>query len=161
MNLRVKSALGFAALVGLILSLAVHVAVSFGIDVYSRFPLVWALHFVAIALFGSFVVFGGYRLRLDEVTSHVPPWAVLVVILTGTYVLVNTVACAVLSGEGNANVRKGEYVLASHGRVLAHISERDYHLHRVIELRLFSGLWLEACLVAAVYFFLWRASAKR
>ena len=157
MNLRwVRSALGFAAVVGFMLSLAVHVATTLSVDVYSRFQPVWVLHFVAIALLVSFLLSGGYHLKLDEVTAKVPTWAVLVVAVTGVYALVNTAVCAALSGEGNANVLQGQYVLTSHGRVLAHISERDYHFHRATELRLFSGIWLAACLVAAVYFLLWR-----
>ena len=153
---QMKSALGSAALVGLIVSLAVHVATSIGIDVYSQFPPVWVLHFAAIAIFGAFVLSGGHRLELGEATTRLPAWAVLVVAATIAYVLVNSVVCAGLLGEGNANVLGGHYVLTSHGRVLAQISERDYHLHRATELRLFSGLWLASCLVSTVYFLLWR-----
>ncbi len=153
---QMKPALGSAALVGLILSLAVHIATSLGIDVYSQFPPVWVLHIASVALFGAFVLSGRHRLKLDKATTRVPSWAVLVVLATIAYVLVNTVVCAGVSGEGNANMLDGQYVLTSHGRVLAHISERDYHLHRATELRLFSGLWLVSFLVSTVYFFLWR-----
>ncbi len=153
---QMKSALGSAALVGLIVSLAVHVATSIGIDVYSQFPPVWVLHIASIALFGAFVVYGGHRLKLDEVTTRVPTWAVLVVAATIAYVVVDSVVCAHLAGAGNASLLEGQYVLTSHGRVLAHISERDYHLHRATELRLLSGIWLVACLVSTVYFLLWR-----
>jgi hypothetical protein len=151
-----KSLFGAVALVGLVLALAVHIATALKVDVYSRVPLVALLHFVAIGLFGLFVLTGGYRLRLEEVTSRLPGWALAVVAAMIAYVVVNSVICAGLSGEGNASVLQGQYVLMSHGRVLAHISERDYHLHRAYELRLYSGIWAAACLVSAVYFILWR-----
>jgi uncharacterized membrane protein YdcZ (DUF606 family) len=152
---QMRSSLGTVALAGLVLSLAVHVATSLGLDVYSRFPLVFLLHFVALVLFGLFALTGGYRLKFEEVTSRLPGWALAVGAVTVAYVLVNSLICAGLSGEGNANVLQGQYVLMSHGRVLAHISEHDYHLHRAYELRLYSGLWVASCLVSAIYFFLW------
>lgn len=83
-----RSALGVVALAGLVLSLAVHLATSLGLDLYSRFPLVWLLHLVAIGLFGCVALSGGYRLKLEEVTSQLPCWALAVAALTIIYVLV-------------------------------------------------------------------------
>lgn len=157
---QMRSALGVVALAGLVLSLAVHLATSLGLDLYSRFPLVWLLHLVAIGLFGCVALSGGYRLKLEEVTSQLPGWALAVAALTIIYVLVNSLVCAGLSGEGNASVFRGQYVLMSHGHVLAHISEGDYHLHRAYELRLYSGIWVASCLVSAIYFFLWRGDGE-
>jgi hypothetical protein len=134
-----RRGLGFAALAGFMLSLGVHSATIRGIDMYSRWPGVWVLHFVALILFGMFVLTAGYRIRFNEIFLRLPGWAVVSVVAVFLYAVVNCLVFAGFSGEGNA-----------------HVSEPDYHLHRAYELRFFSGVWAALFMVATVYFLLWR-----
>ena|ERR1700685_1064346 len=77
------------------------------------------------------------------------------------YTLFNFFLGTNLAGDGNADVMGGQYVLASHGHVLTHVSEPEYHLHRAWELRLFSRHWLIFYFVPTVYFFFWREHPAR
>ena len=46
----------------------------------------------------------------------------------------------------------GQYFLTSHGHVLAHINEAQYHLQRAYQVRLFSDFWLLFYLMPTLYF---------
>jgi hypothetical protein len=147
---------GSLALVGFTLALVVHVETIAGVDVYSRFPPVWLLHLGALLLFGLFVLSGGHRIKPSEILYHLPTWAIMVIAAVFVYSLINFVVCESITGGSLADVLGDQYVLSSHRRVLAHISQAEYHLHRAYELRAFSGTWLVFYSVPTVYFFLWR-----
>lgn len=151
--------LGLAAAAGVVLSMSIQFMTAQGVDACSRIPPVWLLHFMTLALFGAFVISVGHRLASHEVNSRLPTWAVLLTAAATLYVAVNTIICIRMGGEGNPQVLEGHYVVTSHGRVLAQISESAYHLRRAYELRLFSGIWLLLCLVSALYFLFWRGSS--
>jgi hypothetical protein len=87
--------------------------------------------------------------RLD--VSRFPQWARVLAIAVFAYSVVNICLFAVLY-NGNADSVNGEYVLSSHGRVLAHLTEPQYHLHKAIEIRGFSALWLFFYLLPCLYF---------
>ena len=152
--------LGRIALVGFTLALLVHVAAVAGVDVSSRFPYVWLLHFgvflafIPIA-FSARKGFRERRLGFDEITSHLPGWAVGLAGAMFAYALFNFILCSRFT-NGNAVTVGGHYLLVSHGRVLAHLTEREYHLHRAYEVRLFSGFWLTFFLIPGLYFLTWR-----
>jgi hypothetical protein len=156
---------GWAALAGFLLALAVHIATVFGVDVSSRFPSVWLLHIGALLVFGLFVFSarGAFAngMKLHVIMDHLPTSAVLAVAVAFAYALFNFFLGTNVIGAGNAEVVAGQYVLTSHGRVLAHVSELEYHLRRAWELRLFSGHWLFFYLVPMVYFFFWREQPAR
>jgi hypothetical protein len=146
--------------VGFILALAVHVGTVFDVDVSSRFPAVWLLHLGALLVFGLFVLSarGAFAnaLKAHEIMNHLPTSAVLAVAVVFAYGLLNGFLYQNATGGGNADLAGGQYLLTSHGRVLAHLSELEYHLHRAWELRLFSGFWLIFYFAPMVYFFFWR-----
>jgi hypothetical protein len=64
----------------------------------------------------------------------------------------NGFLCLNAAPEGKADLIGGQYVLTLHGRVLAQVSELEYHLHRAYEVRLFSGLWLIFYMAPSLYF---------
>jgi hypothetical protein len=73
------------------------------------------------------------------------------------YALLNVFLCGPYTGNGAvADVAGGQYMLTSHGHVLARLTEREYHAHRAYELRFFSGVWLVFYLMPTLYFFFWR-----
>ncbi|HEY6263888.1 MAG TPA: hypothetical protein VIW93_03720 [Candidatus Acidoferrum sp.] len=47
-----------------------------------------------------------------------------------------------LSHAASPEVINGEYVLNSHGKIIGHISERDYFFLKAWKLRLFASLWI-------------------
>jgi hypothetical protein len=147
------------------LALAVHIATFFGVDVSSRFPGVWLLHLGALLVFGLFMLSarGAFAngMKLHEIMDHLPTSAVLAVAAVFAYTVFNFILGTNLARDGSADLAGGQYLLTSHGRVLAHLSELEYHLHRAWELRLFSGLWLIFYFVPTVYFFFWREQPAR
>jgi hypothetical protein len=63
--------------------------------------------------------------------------------------------------DGNADFVPGQYVLTSHGQVLAHLTAREYHLHRALEVRMFSGIWLLFYVISAIGLLFWRETEAK
>lgn len=149
--------LGITATLGFALALGVNAATVLGIDVYSRMPLVWLLHIGAVLLFCALVLSATRtHAALGEIVSRIPGWAVVAAGAAFAYALINAFVSLRISGEGNAVQSGSGYVLTTHGRLLAHLAEREYHARRAAELRLFSGGWLLFYLSPALYFLLGR-----
>ena len=154
--------LGFAASVGLALALVVHVAAALGIDVYSQMPPVRLLHIGAVLLFCACVLSAARNhAKIGEIMSHIPAWAAVTFGTAFAYTLVNAFLSLPISGGGNAVASGGGYALMTHGRLLANLTEREYHAHRAAELRFFSGAWLLLYLTPALYFLLWRDGSDK
>jgi len=159
-----KRALGAMALIGFLASLLVHVETVTGRDLMSISPLVWVLHAGAIlSIFASVLSARGALMRISggrpepgAILQHVPKWTLAAAGIVSVYVLINTFLCLPNSGDGNASLFAGEYFLRIHGRAIAKLTEAQYHLHRAWELRLYSGAWLVAYAISALYFFGWR-----
>lgn len=157
--------LGLIAFVGFFLALLVHILTLASIDVSSQFPYVWSLHVGMFLVWIPFVLFERkrfrmQRIRLGEIMSGLPPWASFLVSVAFVYMILNFFLCAHVSGGGNADIVGGQYVLSSHGRILAHLTENEYHLHRAYEVRMFSGVWLTFYLIPGIYFLFWREPAS-
>jgi hypothetical protein len=153
--------LGWIAFAGFLLALLVHIATTTGVDVYSRLPSVWLLHLGAILVCGLLALSArksfGSCLKLDEIMYHFRVWVVLVFAAVFLYAVLNVFLCLSFTGNGaTAVLVDGQYVLRSHGRVLAQLTESEYHVHRAYELRFFSGVWLVFYLMPSLYFFFWR-----
>jgi hypothetical protein len=147
--------LGATALLGFAVSLVVNVASASRLDVSSRFPYIWILHVGMFVVCIPFVLVAhkewGAKSSFAAIVSGFPLWARVVVVAAFAYAVVNVLLFAVLY-NGNADILNGEYVLSSHGRVLAHLTEAQYHLHKAIEIRGFSALWLLFYLLPCLYF---------
>jgi hypothetical protein len=148
--------LGLAALTGFSLSLIVHITTVAGVDVASLFPAVLWLHVGAILIFIPTVLSSrkalANRAGRFSFSGVLPPWANAVFAIVVGYIMVNFLVSAHLMGNGSAAIVQGRYVLQNHGRLVDYLSEREYHLHKAYELRLFSGGWLIFYLLPAVYF---------
>jgi hypothetical protein len=161
----VNRTLGRIALVGFFVSLLVHLLTFAGVDVSSRFPYVWSLHIGGLFLVWiPFVLLNrsgfGKQLKFGEMTSGVPTWASLIVAAVFAYMILNFILCDHLLGGGGADIVNGQYVLTSHGHILAHLTEREYHLDRAYELRMFSGGWLVVYLMPGLYLLFWQEPAS-
>jgi hypothetical protein len=152
--------LGTIGLVGFGVSLVVHVLTIFDIDVSSRFPYVWIM-VPAVLPYAIYFVFSirakvGARLTFDALQDNLPGRVVLVIGAALVYSFANDVLCLYLISPGSGDIINGEYVLTSHGKIMAHVTEAQYHLHRAYELRLFSGGWLLFWLLPLSYFLFWK-----
>jgi hypothetical protein len=149
-------------LCGLALTLLIHILAIAGVDISSRFPFIWAMHVAVIIYFAAAVLlllrarYPTRRLTLDILEDNLPRWVLLADGLFLAYAVVNFVLCASLRGGGNADLVNGQYLLMSHARILAHLTEHEFHLQRAYELRLFSGGWLCFWALATSYFLFWR-----
>ncbi|MFN7995126.1 MAG: hypothetical protein U0Q18_16075 [Bryobacteraceae bacterium] len=148
---------GVAALLGLGTAVVVHVATALGIDVCAQLPAVWLLHFGAILIFGAFVLSARTRqIKLANILDRLPAWVLALFGITVAYVVVNSFFSLHISGDGSAEKSGGQYVLMTHGRLLAYLTEKEFHTHRAAELRFFSGGWLLFYAMPAIYFLMWQ-----
>jgi|SRR5579871_473396 len=156
-----KRVLGGIAVVGFGASLVVHLLTVAGLDVSERMPYVFGPHFGIFVVFLPFLISSDSnfhrRPSLGDIISGAPTWSSILIVLLLAYGVVNFLVCGRLMEGGGAEIVNGEYVLANHGKVLAHIGETEYHLRRAYELRMFSGGWLLFYWVPAVYFLFWQA----
>lgn len=143
--------LGRIALAGFFLSLLVHVLTFAGINVPSRFPYVWGLHIGMFLVWIPFVLLN----RTGKTVSVAPIWAQVIVALVFAYAMLNLLLSDSLGGRGGPDIVSGQYVLTSHGRVLAHVTETEYLMYRARELRTFSAVWMMFYVLPGVYPFFW------
>ena len=142
-----NSFLGWASGLGLALSLAVQVASLAGVDLSSRFPWVWLLH---VGIFVVLVPFALVRRKSREYRIW-PTWATAILAVALGYSFLTFFLVFRHSGGGGPAITNGEFVLQSHGRVTAHLTEPEYHAQRAYELRLFSAGWILFYSAPALY----------
>lgn len=144
----IKPLLAFIALVGMTLSLVVHVAALLGINASVRYPWVWGLHL------GIFVVFvpalysskGDFnrqpRLTFSELREGVPDWLVVFGAALFLYAFVNFALFMVASQGGVPAENAGHFVLENHGKFIRDITAAEYAAMKTNDLRGFSGHWM-------------------
>lgn len=150
-----KRSIGWIALGGFIISLAVHAAAIVGTDVQEHLPFIWILHV------GMFVVFVPMVLAVRKqpqrgnimaLLGTFPPWARILTPLLFVYVIVNFGIFMIGSADGTPALREGRYVLQRRGEVLREISATEFHERNAAVLRGFSGHWLLFYFVPLVFF---------
>ena len=151
-----KRFLAAFALLGLLLSLAVHIAALLGIDLATRFPAVWLLHVGVFVVFIPFVFqvrrVLGARPSLAAVRALCPGWALLLGVFLAGYVMLNFLLFMQGAETGGPAIRDGRYVLQVHGRVVRTLTADEYHAQQANVLRGFSGHWLIFYYVPLAYF---------
>ncbi|MGO1068268.1 hypothetical protein [Lysobacter sp. CA199] len=145
---------GIAALIGLVVSLVVHVATCLGVDL--SVPMLDS-RIMPIAIFvisAPFVYYTmltpasqSYRLGFSE---RIPRWAKLAGGLLVAYALINSFAL----GGGSPEIRQGGYVLIKNGRVLWELTPEQYRVAQLSQLRRASGFWLTFYFLAVLWFLL-------
>ena len=148
--------IAIAALVGFVLSLAVHISALSGIDVSAHLPFVWLLHVGIFVVFVPFVLssrkYLGTKPTFSEVRAAFPGWAIAVFIAIFAYALVNFLIFMAATEGGSPSIRDGKYVLDSHGKVIRELTEAEYFSFKANELRGFSGHWLVFYFAPFAYF---------
>jgi hypothetical protein len=147
---------GITATLGLLAAVLVHGATYAGVDVLQRYPEASLLHLGCFVVFIPllFSLWSDNRLggRIDEMFTDHPRWVLWLLIAVAIYAAVNFVLFFLLTGGGTAEMRNGEFVLLSHGKLIRHLTEAEYHLQRIYVARGFSGHWLVFYLFPALYF---------
>jgi hypothetical protein len=116
---------------------------------------VWSLHVGLFLVYAPFVLLSrktfGNRPTLEQITDGFPAWVIVLVVTVLAYGFLDSFRGFYLTGGGNGEIANGQYLLTSHGRFLAHLTEKEYHFHKAAELRGFSGGWFIFYLMPAVY----------
>jgi len=141
-------------LTALALSVVVHFATYFGINLAAAFPLLWGLHAVAIAAFGA-MIFSSRRAQPQGAGFALPKWPSWAFLLAGAafvYTGINFAAFFALSQGGTPEMRDSSFVLSDHGHVIRTLTADEYRWQEVYIVRGFSGHWMFFLLVPALYF---------
>ncbi|WP_295446846.1 hypothetical protein [uncultured Thiodictyon sp.] len=137
------------ALLGLVASLAVHLAALLGIDLATRFPAVWLL-FIPFLFQARRVL--GVRPSRAAIRALCPGWALLLGVFLAGYVMLNFLLFLHATEGGGPAIRDGRYVLQAHGPVLRTLTADEYRAQQANTLRGFSGHWLIFYYVPLVWF---------
>ncbi len=87
-----------------------------------------------------------------ELLRHVPPWLLAVAVSAFVYAMLNLALFSGDSSAGGPVERDGHSYRATHGRILAEISEDEYRHLQALEVRGFSGHWLVFYLLPVIFF---------
>lgn len=112
---------------------------------------------------GIFVVFIPFIVYLNNgkttynfmaaFTSIVPLKYVVICALLFFYVFANFIIFMAKSKGGVPDIWNGEFVLHNHGKLIRHITEKEYQSFKINQLRGFSGHWLFFYFMPMVFFF--------
>jgi len=156
---RFEKMIGWLALAGLLLSLAVHVSALLRVGPTADLAAYIPLHLGIFVVFLPVVLsarkrFDGHA-RLRDLRAMFPDWVVVLFALTLVYAVVNFFLFMLATGGGSPSMTAGgQYVLNDHGRVVREISAQEYAGFRANEVRGFSGHWIYFYFIAFAYFML-------
>jgi hypothetical protein len=148
--------LAFSALVGFILSFAVHISALIGIDAASTFPPIWGLHIGALAVFFPIVVSArksfGIRPTFAQFRSTLPTWVIAVGAGIFAYAIINFMFFIAGTEGGSPSISDGHYILQNHGKFIRELTQNEYSAFKANEVRGFSGHWLFFYFAPFAYF---------
>jgi hypothetical protein len=147
---------GLLALLGFILSLAVHIASLFHIDVAQYFSFVWVLHLGIFVVFIPFVFISrklfGNRLSPNFLQDNFSVQVIMLGKIILFYVVINFILFMIQSEGASPSILNGKFALTNHGKLVREITENEYHLFQARVLRGFSGHWLMFYFIPLVFF---------
>ena len=136
-----RKVLAIAAALGLIAGIYIFIASFFGLTMDKLGAKAVLLHLGIFALAIPLAVVERWSKRVNPFRGK-PRWALRsmqILFLLFAAVFFTFLA---LSHAATPDIVNGDYVLNSHGRVVAYISEKDYLFLKGWELRLFASLWI-------------------
>ena len=129
-------------------SLVCFVASFFGLN-FNRLGLkVFLLHAGIFAIALPLIAADKIRARAHRLSprelnsSRKPPWLSGISLGLFLLFLVMFISFLLLSHVATPDIKDGEYVLNSHGKIIGYISEKDYFWLKGWELRFFASGWL-------------------
>ena len=147
------------ALSGLLCASTVHILSFFNVDVMQITPFVYLLHVgVLIVLFSVSINLrnspeyrahrqSGFFKSMNPATTYTiifrqtPAWLSAIVMVGFVYAFLGCILF-IFNEDGIAGIKNGHYVLQDGGDIIKTVTEAEYHRHRVIEMRGFSGCWI-------------------
>jgi hypothetical protein len=137
---------GLLALLGFTLSLVVHISALIGIDVSSKFPYVWALHFGIFIVFIPFVLISrkdlGVKPSYSQIRDRFPMLIISIGLFIFIYAFINFFLFMGVSHNGTPIIKGGKFILQNHGQFIREITNSEYIALKANEVRGFSGHWL-------------------
>ncbi|MFO0969089.1 MAG: hypothetical protein U0793_26340 [Gemmataceae bacterium] len=131
------------AILGLVLSLIVHVATFADVDLIDTFPAFWVLHLGIFMVFIPCLLVGAKPRRYREPLPAKPRWLSRLVYLFFIYAGVNFIIFLFLIREGTAQrLDDGTYMLAHRAHRVRAITEAEFHHQNALVARGFSGHWM-------------------
>ena len=157
---RTKRIIGRAALMGFIISAAVHLSTfldtRFAATIDSPFL---ALHFAIFPLFFAMLFAQRAEMKgmdkrevLLNVGASVSRWAKVGFIFFFLYTPVNFFRSMFETGGATAHPSETGYVLTNHGRIIRHVTPEEALENMAIQARMFSGHWMVFYLLPALFF---------
>ena len=128
---------------GLIAGIYIFIASFFGLTMDKLGPKVFVLHLGIFALFIPLVFVERWSKGVDPFRGK-PRWVLRSMQILFLLFVVVFFSFLALSHAASPDIINGEYVLNSHGKIVGHISERDYLFLKGWELRLFASGWILA-----------------
>jgi hypothetical protein len=132
-----------AAAPGLVAGIYIFVASFLGLTMNQLGGRAFLLHAGIFALFIPLVFVERWSKGADPFRGK-PRWVLRSMQVTFLLFVVVFFSFLALSHAASPDIINGEYVLNSHGKIIGHISERDYLFLKGWELRLFASGWILA-----------------
>jgi hypothetical protein len=149
-NKFMRRVVAIAAVPGLIAGIYIFIASFFGLSMDKLGTKVFLLHLGVFALFVPLVGVERWSKRVDPFRGK-PHWVIRSMQTLFLLFVVVFFTFLALSHAASPEIINGEYVLNSHGRIVGHISERDYLFLKAWELRLFASGWILAYFAIMMY----------
>lgn len=136
----------FVALIGLILSLLVHLLALIGANIVATFPLVWFLHLGIFLVIIPLIFFEQKSLKTQSkfaLSKSMLPRSIEVSRkVLSVYLIVSFGVCIFLSDGGIPDIRDGKYILHNHGKLIRELTQNEYKTFLMNEMRFFSTFWI-------------------
>jgi len=135
-----RKVMAIAAVPGFIAAICIFVASFFGLTMDKLGRKAFLLHLGIFALAIPLIAVERSSKGVDPFSGK-PRWALRSMQILFLLFLVVFFSFLALSHAAAPAIIDGEYVLNSHGKIIGHISERDYLFLKGWELRLFASGW--------------------
>jgi hypothetical protein len=129
------------AVPGLIAGIYIFIASFFGLTMNKLGPKVFLLHLGIFPLFIPLVIVERWSKGVDPYRGK-PRWVLRSLQILFLLFIVVFFTFLALSHAASPEIVNGEFVLNNHGKIVGHISEREYFLLKGWELRLFASGWI-------------------
>jgi hypothetical protein len=138
-----RKVIAMAAAPGFIVGVYIFIASFFGLTMDELRGKAFLLHLGIFALGIPLVFVERWSKGVDPFLGK-PRWVVRSMQILFILFVALFLAFLALSHAASPEILNGEYVLNSHGKIVGHISERDYLSLKGWELRLFASGWILA-----------------
>src|SRR5712671_1924422 len=145
-----RKVVAIAAVPGLIASIYIFIASFLGLSMDNLGGKAFLLHLGIFALFIPLIFVDHWSNGVDPFRGK-PRWVLRSMQILFLLFLVVFLTFLSLSHAASPEIINGEHVLNNHGKIVRHISERDYRFLKGWELRLFASGWVLGYYAAMMY----------